>query len=100
MELSALVHEGKHEVRHFCIDGLSSEVAVVQRPDGVASGCTGLRMWSCALLLARELTKAPELVAGRRVVELGCGCGLAGVVAALLGASVVLTDRDPECIER
>jgi len=72
---------------------------VAQRVAGVASGCTGLRVWSCALLLANELAKTPEVVRGRTTVELGCGCGLAGVVAALLGASVVLTDRDPECVE-
>jgi hypothetical protein len=33
------------------------------------------------------------------VVELGCGCGLVGTVAALRGGHVVLTDRDQGCLE-
>jgi len=92
-------NEGDFKFEHFHIHGLSSEVAVAQRVEGVAEGCTGLRVWSCGLLLATELAKAPELVRGRTTVELGCGCGIVGVVAALLGAYVVLTDRDPECME-
>lgn len=30
---------------------------------------------------------------GKRVAELGCGCGLTGIVLSTLGAEVVLTDR-------
>eukprot|EP00887_Chlorella_sp_A99_P002425 scaffold10.g2425.t1 len=52
--------------------------------------------WPSALALAEELLRRPELVAGRRVAELGCGLGLAGLAAAAAGAaSVVLLDREP-----
>jgi predicted nicotinamide N-methyase len=35
---------------------------------------------------------------GRRVVELGCGAGLAGVVASRFAAQVVFTDGNAECL--
>jgi hypothetical protein len=38
---------------------------------------------------------APALLRKRRVVELGAGPGLPGIVAALCGARVVLTDMQP-----
>ena len=50
-------------------------------------------LWACAPLLARHLCGAPDLVRGKRCVELGAGIGLVGAVAAALGAArVVLTD--------
>ncbi|EQC31114.1 hypothetical protein SDRG_11299 [Saprolegnia diclina VS20] len=55
------------------------------------------RVWDCALVLSKFLTNsayfAPDYFAGKRVIELGCGIGVPGISAALLGASdVVLTD--------
>lgn len=56
--------------------------------------------WPSALALAQLLTQRPELVQGKRVLELGCGLGIAGLAAALAGAhSVLLTDREPLALE-
>lgn len=56
----------------------------------------GGEIWPAAKWLASYLVDHPELVRGQRVLELGCGCGLVGIVAAVLGAaSVVLTDLEP-----
>lgn len=50
-------------------------------------------IWSCGALLARHLCEHPELVAGKRCVELGSGIGLTGAAAAAVGATgVLLTD--------
>ena len=56
---------------------------------------TGATVWDSAIALANLLAShEPSLVHGRRVVELGAGCGLPGIAAARVGASrVVLTDR-------
>jgi predicted nicotinamide N-methyase len=53
----------------------------------------GIVLWPAAIALAHELAARP--VAGRRVLELGAGTGLPGIVAASLGARVVQTDKHP-----
>ena len=52
----------------------------------------GLLLWPSAVGLAERLVAEPTLVAGRRVLELGAGVGLPGLVAQSLGASVTQTD--------
>ena len=69
----------------------------------VGPGTTGAALWNAGLLLAHYLASArgEGYFSGKRVVELGCGTGLAGMVAARLGAgSVLLTDGKPEIIAR
>ncbi len=53
---------------------------------------------SAAVALSRHLADPGDL-RNERVVELGCGLGLAGVTAGLLGASVTFTDFMPEALE-
>ena len=53
-----------------------------------------------SLALGALLAARPELVRGLRVLELGCGCGVGGLVAAAAGArSVLLTDHHPRFAE-
>ena len=54
-------------------------------------------LWRSGVALARELTGAG--LAGRRIVEIGCGLGLPSIVAARQGAEVLATDMDPEALE-
>lgn len=53
---------------------------------------------SSAVALSRHLATSGELQ-DQRVVELGCGVGLAGITAGLLGSSVTFTDYMPEALE-
>ena len=78
---------------------LSCDVHVEQRPDSPAkalssnSDGTYARLWPTAVVLSRYLCAHPELVRGKRVVELGAGGGAVGLVCAALGAQrVVITD--------
>ncbi|MBV9538776.1 MAG: methyltransferase, partial [Acidisphaera sp.] len=45
--------------------------------------------------LARYVLDNRDAVAGRRVLDFGCGCGLAAIACALAGAFVEATDIDP-----
>lgn len=54
-------------------------------------------LWRSGVALARALEGAD--LAGRRVVELGCGLGAPSIVAARAGASVLSSDEDPEALE-
>ncbi|PNH00198.1 hypothetical protein TSOC_013998 [Tetrabaena socialis] len=65
---------------------------VVIREGSLGDGL-GAKVWMVAHLLCLELAAHPRLLAGRRVLEVGSGCGVVGLAAAALGAaSVVLTD--------
>lgn len=52
----------------------------------------GIALWPAAIALAHEVAARP--MQGVRVLELGAGTGLPGIVAASLGARVVQTDRN------
>ena len=59
----------------------------------------GEPVWPAARALGCWLQQRPETVAGRRVLELGAGCGAPGILAAIAGASeVILTDGDASLI--
>jgi predicted nicotinamide N-methyase len=51
-------------------------------------------LWPSGAALARAVASRP--LAGRRVLELGCGLGLVSVTAATAGAEVLAVDRSPE----
>jgi predicted nicotinamide N-methyase len=53
----------------------------------------GVVLWPAAIALAHEVAARAEEMRGGRVLELGAGTGLPGIVAASLGARVVQTDR-------
>jgi len=53
----------------------------------------GVVLWPAAIALAHELVERADALPGTRLLELGAGTGLPGIVAATLGARVVQTDR-------
>jgi len=53
----------------------------------------GVMLWPSSIALAHELVARAPSLAGLRILELGAGTGLPGIVAATLGARVVQTDR-------
>jgi predicted nicotinamide N-methyase len=53
----------------------------------------GVALWPSAIALAHDVISRAEQFRGTRVLELGAGTGLPGIVAASLGARVVQSDR-------
>jgi SAM-dependent methyltransferase len=70
----------------------------------------GFKLWECSVDLAKHLLKHADVgddddddagvkLRGARVLELGCGHGVPGIVAALKGAAqVTLCDYNPEVL--
>lgn len=53
----------------------------------------GVALWPAAIALAHDVASHAESLRGKRILELGAGTGLPGIVAASLGGHVVQTDR-------
>jgi len=53
-------------------------------------------LWPSALVLATVVSEAP--LAGKRVIELGCGLALPSIVGSLGGADVLATDWSPDAL--
>jgi predicted nicotinamide N-methyase len=56
-------------------------------------------VWPAAQMLARFVAEKPEKFKNRKVLDLGCGCGVAGIAAAKAGARVIANDIDPVALE-
>jgi methyltransferase-like protein 23 len=53
----------------------------------------GAMLWPASIALAQELLVGADELQGKRVLELGAGTGIPGIVAATLGARVLQIDR-------
>lgn len=79
------------------IDACGHSLSILQSPSSLGKpGVTGSVMWDSGVVLGKFLEHAVDsgmlLLHGKKIVELGSGCGLVGCIAALLGAQVILTD--------
>jgi methyltransferase-like protein 23 len=53
----------------------------------------GAMLWPASVALAHDVLTRGEQLRGKRVLELGAGTGIPGIVAATLGAQVLQVDR-------
>ncbi|PHH82981.1 hypothetical protein CDD82_4095 [Ophiocordyceps australis] len=95
--LSQLDHSGRDLVEteeEPCISLLESRSILS------AAGTTGLRTWEAALHLGQYLSQNPQVVAGRRVLELGAGTGYLSMLCAkyLSPAHVTLSDGSDDVV--
>ena len=97
---AALSVPGTHKRPIRIAPGL--EVTVLEADEGKPGGVhTGTVTWSGGRALAGYLSERPELVRGKRVVEIGAGCGLVSLACcALDAASVLATDVEADALAR
>ena len=69
------------------------------RDDEIAEPPYWAHRWIGAGAVARYLADPAIPLAGRAVLDLGCGVGLTGLVAAARGADVWFADREPVALE-
>lgn len=56
--------------------------------------------WASGQALAAQILAAPALVAGKTVIDVGCGSGVVAIAAALAGAArVIACDIDPVALQ-
>lgn len=85
--------------RTWQIAAVRDQDALLAAADRFAEFPFGLLLWESAPALANALVGgALGDLTGRSVLELGAGCGLAGLVAASLGAEVCQTDHIAEAL--
>lgn len=65
--------------------------------DGVHAS-TGCQLWPASRALGHFLHRESSLIAGKSVIELGAGCGFAGIVAAKYASRCIITDADQETV--
>lgn len=58
----------------------------------------GVMLWPASIALAHDLLARGDALRGKRVLELGAGTGIPGIVAASLGAEVLQIDRSEVAI--
>ena len=75
-----------------------ADVRAGRRPRRVLDVPYWAGVWPSALAIGAHLAARREAIAGRSLLDLGCGTGLAGAIAATLGARVTLVDREPAAL--
>jgi predicted nicotinamide N-methyase len=56
-------------------------------------------LWPSSIALAEYILKQKNRLNGKKIIELGCGLGLAGITAAIQGAKVLFTDYEESALE-
>ncbi|KAL1484685.1 hypothetical protein MTO96_032441 [Rhipicephalus appendiculatus] len=85
--------DGSYKTRTFVFESHkeSLTVKIIEMMDP----SYGMYVWPCSPVLAQYLWFNREHIKGKRILEIGAGTGLPGILAALLGARVTLSDSSP-----
>ncbi|XWS26435.1 hypothetical protein CRYUN_Cryun26dG0032200 [Craigia yunnanensis] len=100
VEMFGVPTTNDNEVIKIELGGCDFKIKVLSKEYQHTCKSTGLMLWESARLMAAILSRNPNIVAGRRVLELGCGCGgICSMVAVRSASIVVATDGDRKALE-
>eukprot|EP01112_Ceratiomyxa_fruticulosa_P019177 TRINITY_DN6231_c0_g2_i1.p1 TRINITY_DN6231_c0_g2~~TRINITY_DN6231_c0_g2_i1.p1 ORF type:complete len:286 (-),score=40.05 TRINITY_DN6231_c0_g2_i1:44-901(-) len=85
---------GKYNKKQDQYD-LSINIRELSIVDAAGTGCG---VWDAAIILSRWIFSHGEVFKGQRVLELGSGCGLCGLVASSFASETWLTDCSPKLL--
>lgn len=57
------------------------------------------QLWPSSIALGRHLIQKNLVTPAQSTLEIGCGLGLAGIIAGLLGGNITLSDYLPEALD-
>jgi len=87
---------GGRRWRIWCVEDQDYLLSVASRLEHLPYG---LLLWESSVGLSQRLAEEPSIVRGKRVLELGAGTGLPGLVARSLGACVWQTDHMEDVLD-
>ncbi|CAJ0599439.1 unnamed protein product [Cylicocyclus nassatus] len=99
---SAMIDTADYSYRIFLNDNFSQLLVVLRESNQqLCYGTTGLSLWQASCDLANLLCRFIDL-SSKIVLELGAGCGLAGIAVArtFSGCNVLLSDYDPKVLNQ
>ena len=90
-------NDGRND-QTFSINLFSKDISLRQNPSSRAVG-HGAVVWDASVIFSKYMEKNPtefdlKKLRGKTVLELGSGCGLAGIGFMIRGASVTFTDME------
>jgi predicted nicotinamide N-methyase len=91
-------NEGKGDERLFQIHLCGRDISLRQNPSTHEIG-HGAVVWDASVIFAKYVENNPtdfdpSKLKGKRVLELGSGCGLAGITLMMKGCAVTFTDME------
>ncbi|KAK7310694.1 hypothetical protein RJT34_08361 [Clitoria ternatea] len=95
VDMFGVLPSSEYEVIEINLGGLNFKISLLSKEYQHTCKSTGLMLWESARLMASVIVENPSIVAGKRVLELGCGSGgICSMTAARYADLVVATDGD------
>ncbi|CAJ1972912.1 unnamed protein product [Sphenostylis stenocarpa] len=95
IDMFGVLPSSEYEIIEINLRGWNFKISLLSKEYQHTCKSTGLMLWESARLMASVLAENPSIVAGKRVLELGCGSGgICSMIAAGDADLVVATDGD------